>query len=224
MISDNECRVMEHKQFLEDVGKTHVEVEHMAGTLSRVKSVFNVVPDLVRKNERLERENAELTAELDDWKGNAEGFQPDAYMKLPLDADGVPIRIGDVVYGNPGVAWTVVGLCMSKLGWKVEMENVPIIYEPDDLTHKKPESADSWLQLSNDARMGAVTYVDRILGVDIRLTTTTEDYEAFASDIVRRAKKLAEMEEGERPDSLERIGGHVDARCALRAGCLGGLE
>lgn len=45
--------------------------------------------------ERLKKDNDELTAELDDWKGNAEGFEPDAYMKLPLDADGVPIRIGD---------------------------------------------------------------------------------------------------------------------------------
>lgn len=65
-------------------------------------------------------------------------------MELPKDADGEPIRIGDVVYGNPGIAWTVVGLRVSKFGWKVEMDNMPFLCEPDDLSHKKPEPADSW--------------------------------------------------------------------------------
>lgn len=41
------------------------------------------------EKERLKKENAELKAELDDWKGNAEGFEPDAYMRLPLDADAL---------------------------------------------------------------------------------------------------------------------------------------
>lgn len=61
-------------------------------------------------------------------------------VELPKDRDGVPIRIGDVVYGNPGISWTVVGLRMSKLGWKVEMGNMPFLCEPDDLTHEKPDS------------------------------------------------------------------------------------
>ena len=52
------------------------------------------------EKERLKKENDELKAKLADWKGNAEGFQPDAYMKLPLDADGEPIRVGDVLYSS----------------------------------------------------------------------------------------------------------------------------
>lgn len=65
--------------------------------LWNMQSIVGTVLDMVRKNERLDRERAELRqenaalkAELDDLKGNAEGFEPDAYMKLPLDADGVP--------------------------------------------------------------------------------------------------------------------------------------
>ncbi len=64
-------------------------------------------------------------------------------VELPKDADGVTIRIGDVVYGSSGVAWVVVCLRMSKFGWIVEMDNVPFFYEPDDLTHKNPRLNDS---------------------------------------------------------------------------------
>lgn len=94
---------MKYEQFLADVGKTCDGVEGMGRTLSRVKSVLSAAHDLVGKNERLEKENAELRDELDDWKGNAEGFQPDAYMKLPVDADGIAIRPGDKIYfsGDP---------------------------------------------------------------------------------------------------------------------------
>ena len=68
--------------------------------------------------ERLKKENAELKAELADWKGNAEGFQPDAYMKLPLDADGEPIRIGDKMNVD-GDAMTVLGSIDGRDGCSV---------------------------------------------------------------------------------------------------------
>ena len=89
---------MKYEQFLADVVQALAEVDFMRRTLSRVKSVLSATHDLVEKNGRLEKENAELRDELDDWKGNAEGFQPDAYMKLPVDADGEPIRLKDWVW------------------------------------------------------------------------------------------------------------------------------
>lgn len=152
------------------------------------------------ENERLKKENDDLKAELADWKGNAEGFQPDAYMKLPLDADGEPIRIGDEV-NIDGDAMTVLGyrlyddmLLLVAKGKKSGLFFTP---KPSRVRHFKPEPADSWLRLSNDTRMGAVTYADKILGVDIMVTTIEEDYDAFARDIVRRAKALVKAGEGE---------------------------
>ncbi len=71
-------------------------------------------------------------------------------VELPKDADGVTIRIGDVVYGSSGVAWVVVGLRMSKFGWKVEMDNVPFLCEPDDLTHKNPRPNDSLERIADE--------------------------------------------------------------------------
>ena len=154
------------------------------------------------ENERLEKENAELKAELADWKGNAEGFQPDAYMKLPLDADGVPIGVGDIVYrdGDPEPLEVALIYAGSTDYCTVRLKDSAGIYTSADtprLSHKKPEPPDSWLRLSNDTRMGAVTYVDKILGVDIMVTTIEEDYDAFARDIVRRAKALVKAGEGE---------------------------
>lgn len=58
-----------------------------------VERLADLIDREMVEDERLKKENA-------DWKGNAEGFQPDAYMKLPLDADGEPIRIGDVLYSR----------------------------------------------------------------------------------------------------------------------------
>lgn len=113
-------------------------IEHLKQAKAHMSKANGIMSDHISKLKELEEENAGLRAKLE-----ALIQSDDSYMKLPLDADGVPIRIGDVVYGNPGIAWTVVGLRTSKLGWKVEMDNMPFLCEPDDLTHTKPEPLES---------------------------------------------------------------------------------
>lgn len=75
-------------------------IEHLKQAKAHMSEANGIMSGHISKLKALEEENAELKAELADWKGNAEGFEPDAYMKLPLDADGVPIRIGDVLYSS----------------------------------------------------------------------------------------------------------------------------
>lgn len=201
---------MKYEQFLADVGKTRDEVEGMGRTLSRVKSVLSAAHDLVGKNERLEKENAELRDELDDWKGNAEGFQPDSYMKLPLDADGVPIHIGDTVWYigvDVGIAkdypLKVDGFVMEPFDFGIFIETQEFQHKaiaPESLTHEQPEPADSWEKPEEDASVGAQDYCANWLGIDIRKTLTSDDDRAFAKDIIRRAKKLAGIEEEARND------------------------
>ena len=73
---------------------------------------------LEKENAELKDENARLKDELDDLKGNAAGFQPDAYMPLPLDADGKPIHVGDWVYFD-GDAEGVYAISWNGAHWEV---------------------------------------------------------------------------------------------------------
>lgn len=133
------------------------------------------------------------------------GENHEAYMKLPLDADGVPIRIGDEMWlqfndGGEPLKRTVVGYRAS-----ASMDLAYFIGLPDKQgasescvaylwSHRKPEPADSWEKLEEDASVGAQDYCANWLGIDIRKTLTSDDDRAFAKDIIRRAKKLAGIE------------------------------
>ena len=156
--------------------------------------------------ERLKKENAELKAELADWKGNAEGFQPDAYMKLPVDADGVPVCIGDKVNVD-GDAMTVLGyrlyngtlLLIAKEG----DSNLTYTLKPSEIRHFKPEPADSWEKLEKDARKIACDYAPAPRNEDGLTTCDGCPFQKIEScsngmtiDLVERAKKLAGIEDG----------------------------
>lgn len=168
---------------------------------------YRIDLDMV-ENERLKKENAELKAELADWKGNAEGFQPDAYMKLPLDADGEPIRVGDVLYSS-GNECRVVNIT-------VKANEVCVAVYADDgtffpwinpkyLSRKKPEPADSWEKLEEDMMRGTSCLYFR--GVESALKccdcphgieqTGTLCWKNERIDILKRAKKLAKAGEVE---------------------------
>lgn len=160
--------------------------------------------------ELLKKENAELKAELADWKGNAEGFQPDAYMKLPLDADGEPIRIGDVLYSS-GNECRVVSITVKADEACVGVHTDEGVFlpsvNPKHLSRKKPEPPDSWEKLEKDARKTACDYAPAPRNED-GLTTcdgcpflkSESCSNEMTIDLVERAKKLAGIEEEARND------------------------
>lgn len=123
------------------------------------------------------------------WRRRITEEKPEA-----LDADGVPIEVGDELYLTDGfiIKLKCVGFSNDGLvkitGWESSEGWVPIQIEANELTHKKP---DSWEQLVEDANVGAYDYCANVLGIDTRKTLTSEDNEAFAEDIIRRAKALA---------------------------------
>lgn len=200
---------MDYEAFTARANGVFDDCSEMKRMLWNMQTVVGAVPDMVRKNERLDRERAELRqenaalkAELDDWKGNAEGFEPDAYMRLPLDADGVPIRIGDTVYVNGGSEFRVRSITVTSEGSAIGVNPLDsfcfcLSMKPERLSHRAPEPADSWEKLEEDASVGAQDYCANWLGIDVRKTLTSDDDEAFAKDIIRRAKKLAGIEEQE---------------------------
>lgn len=200
---------MKYEQFLADVVQSLAEVDFMGRMLSRVKSVLSATHDLVEKNGRLEKENAGLRDELDDWKGNAEGFQPDSYMKLPLDADGIAIRPGDKIYfsGDPE-SETIKCIAVGCSPYPVEFtdweETGTTAWEEGlAFTHRQPnpEPPDSWEKLEEDAKQRICAY----FGVD-KENASCEDCPYGSSqtgricwrnaslDMIARAKKLAGIE------------------------------
>lgn len=205
---------MDYEAFAARAKSAFDDCSEMKRMLWNMQGVVGAVPYMVRKNERLDRENAELKqenaalkAELDDWKGNAEGFEPDAYMRLPVDADGVPIRIGDTVWyvggdleiekSEPQKVEGLVSVFAADGTYIMTRDYTNKAVRPNMLTHNPPEPPDSWEKLEEDASVGAQDYCANWLGIDIRKTLTSDDDEAFAKDIIRRAKKLAGIEEQE---------------------------
>lgn len=213
---------MKYEEFEARAKSAFDDCSEMKRMLWNMQTVVGAVPDMVRKNERLDRERAELKqenaalkAELDDWKGNAEGFEPDAYMKLPLDADGEPIRVGDVLYSS-GNEFRVVSIT-------VKADEVCVAVYADDGTffpwvkpkylsrknteHRVPEPPDSWEKLSEDAMKGSCIYFGKIKDTSTVCSrcphgkkTGISCWQNMNLDLVRRAKRLAGIEEQEASD------------------------
>lgn len=180
-----------------------VGIEDLKQAKTLMSEANHIMSDHISKLKALEEENAELRDELDDWKGNAEGFQPDSYMKLPVDADGEPIRIGDEM-DIDGDAMTVLGYRLhdDMLLLVTEDKKRGLVYasEPLDVRHFKQEPADSWEKLEQDVPLSIDDYWTDVLGRKYTFCTG-DKVTAKSSDIIRRAKKLAgieELEGGER--------------------------
>lgn len=182
-------------------------IEHLKQAKAHMSEANGIMSGHISKLKALEEENAELKAELADWKGNAEGFQPDAYMKLPLDADGEPIRIGDEASVD-GVAMTVLGyrlhndmlLLVAKDNKESSLFFTP---EPSSVRRFKPEPADSWEKLEKDARKTACDYAPAPRDEDGLATCDGCPFKKsepcsneMTIDLVERAKKLAGIEDG----------------------------
>lgn len=69
-------------------------------------------------------------------------------VELPKDADGVPIRVGDTVYGEDGRAWHVEGISLGRWAKWAEGHVVHAMGDsgqwrdlmPEWLTHERPDS------------------------------------------------------------------------------------
>lgn len=134
----------------------------------------------------------------------------DAYMKLPLDADGVPIRIGDKVNVD-GEAMTVLGYRLHNgellLIVKKMESNITFTPKPSDVRRFKYTPSDSWEKLEEDATQQSCGY----FGID-RTPASCDDcphgweqtgracWRNARLDILARAKKLAGIEEEARND------------------------
>ena len=64
-------------------------------------------------------------------------------VELPRDKDGIPFKMGDTVYESDGTERIVDGYTFSRANAKILsvvdlINNTRILFEADELTHKKP--------------------------------------------------------------------------------------
>lgn len=142
-------RITEQAAAMKAIGKASVDV---SGELESL-----VFDNAAMKTEirGLEEANARLCERLN------RGENHDACMKLPLDADGEPIRIGDKV-DIDGDAMTVLGYRLHDgtllLIAKERKSGLFFTPEPSRVRHFKPEPADSWEKLEEDAAKEVCAY------------------------------------------------------------------
>lgn len=132
-------------------------IEHLRQAKAHMSKANGIMSNHISKLRELEEENAGLRAKLE-----ALIQSDDSYMKLPLDADGVPIRIGDTVYTRDAEEYIVRGIYALADGYSISV--VPLgrtcflPMEPEGLTHRTTDSADSWEKLEEDAAKEVCAY------------------------------------------------------------------
>ena len=102
-------------------------------------------------------------------------------VELPKDADGVPIHVGDIVYGcRSGMKMTISGLRMTANGWSISTSRG---YLTDaEVTHTRP---DSWKRIADELEG---------LSVD-SMVSDTNLLSSCALDLADRIRKLAKKED-----------------------------
>ena len=180
-------------------------IEHLKQAKAHMSDANGIMNGHISKLKALEEDNAELRAKLEAWIQS-----DDSYMKLPLDADGEPIRIGDVLYSS-GNECRVVSITVKAdeacVGVHTDEGAFLPSVNPKYLSRKKPEPADSWEKLEEDARKTACNYAlaprdeDGLTTCDgCRFQKSESCSNEMTLDVVERAKKLAGIEEEARND------------------------
>lgn len=152
-----------------------------------------------------------VSAEREDGtQGGARDLRPDwlTHKRSVLDMDDVPIKVGDTVWmtGEPDYGPFTVTNITTKHAWHVygtSEKDGDLDMPPSELTHTKPEPHDSWERIEKDAAKSTCDYLTNgrtkaAIDGTVQcpddcpgLTLSSTCREIMAADLVRRAKKLA---------------------------------
>ncbi len=183
-------------------------IEHIKQAKAHMLQATWIMSDCISKLKELEEENAGLRAKLEAFIQS-----DDSYMRLPLDADGEPIHIGDVLYSR-GNECRVVSITVKADEACVGAHTDEGVFLPSvnpkylsrkNLEPLEPEPDDSWEKLEEDARKHSCEYFG--IGSD---NASCDDclygsrqtgracWQNARRDMLARAKKLAGIEEAQR--------------------------
>lgn len=163
----------------------------------------NIMSANVSRLKNIESENAKLRHEIFD-----------KHMELPLDADGVPIRLGDLVWyvgtdheitnDDPQQVVGLVTVFAADGIYVMTRDYTDKAIRPKLLTHKAPEPPDSWEKLEEDAMKTTCNYAlaprdeDGLTTCEgCRFQKNESCHHEMTIDVLKRAKRLAGIEEQE---------------------------
>ena len=179
-------------------------IEHLKQAKAHMSKANGIMSNCISKLRELEEENAGLRAKLEAFIQS-----DDSYMKLPLDADGEPIRIGDEMDIDGEIA-IVKGYQISYKGDELQFIAVTEGYRKTftlfgkNRKHFKHDTmpSGSWEKLEKDATQQSCRY----FGMD-RTPASCDNcphgweqtgracWRNARLDMIARAKKLAGIEE-----------------------------
>lgn len=145
--------------------------------------------------------------------GTSEHILPSqlTHQRHVLDADGVPIKVGDTVYFTDGREQECSTVVHAKYDYKDEpyvqlgrlnevgyptYTNCSCI-DPSQLTHTKHEPIDSWDKWREEMLMSVKSYVSNVMGEETLGVEYSKLEDMATRDLMCRAKALAERERGE---------------------------
>lgn len=201
------------------MGITEERIKRITEQAAAMKAIGKASVDVSSELEFIVCDNAAMEAEIRGLEeANARlrerlnrGENHDAYMKLPLDADGVPIRVGDEMDIDGEIA-VVRGYQVSYKGDELQFIAVTEGYRKTftlfgkNRKHFKHDTmpSDSWEKLEEDAMRSAceLSGSGHLRCGDCEWGKEDIGCQAMARlEILKRAKKLAgieELEGGER--------------------------
>ena len=169
---------MDYEAFAERAKSAFDDCSEMKRMIWNAQSVVGAVPDMVRKNERLEKEKAELKAEIERLKS----VLPGDYMDI--DGEVAVVKGYQVSYAGDEIQFIAV----------TEGYHKTFTLFGKNHKHFKHDTkpADSWEQLEDDSLLSVDEYRN-LTGIDCNEGA----YFAKQRDLIRRAKRLAGVEDGE---------------------------
>lgn len=123
--------------------------------------------------DRIDKEHAEAVADALQLRG-----EPDRWVELPADADGVPIHVGDELTYGENFPAKVCGMVLDESGWMVstrELRGYGVL--PATLRHVQP---DTWERIIQDA-----------ISEGFERTDVSAPYEVETDVLIERCKRLA---------------------------------
>lgn len=109
------------------------------------------------------------------------------YVKLPVDADGVPIRLGDELTNGEDMPAKVRSMMLIEEGWMVSSQPRPgLTVAPNILRHVRP---DTWERIIEDAI--SESGWEQPKDYEIYYEDSKETRDRFVAELVERCRRLA---------------------------------